>query len=455
MWELGPMIGSMGWTLCAGVAGYAGISFLVYGGDQTWEDLRRGTYIEGLTGAGKTTLISDMAANARKTHHAGIVMIDVADSCRRLLDILPEGEKVVYVAPWRKDCTIGFNALHRETFGEAERNGITGRTLETCRKLFTSSWGDAIDHILRFSLLGLLQGTEKDREQVTLKDLRRFISNAQYRDSILSKVEDEIVKERLDTFEWGTSATKGTTDSADRKLCDLLSNSWVTKLFSNPNGKSIGELLDSGHIVLFDFDTAKMDIWSSSFCAALALTTLQTAVYGRKSRDPIFLTMDEFHRYATDSIEELLSQARKYNVSTVLAHQSGSGQLTGILKSAVHLASNTIFFRLMVEDAGYAAQRCGYRTSQSVNRSINDFVQGLVGSEKVDPKEEKWEAEDFVSLPLFTVIERLTVRNKIQPARRRELKMPEPMGNRNKLIQASFKEFGIKEKPVDEGIFEE
>ena len=41
----------------------------------------------------------------------------------------------------------------------------------------------------------------------------------------------------------------------------------------------------------------------------------------KNSRTPFFLYIDEFQNFATDTFSEILSEARKYRLALIMAHQ--------------------------------------------------------------------------------------------------------------------------------------
>jgi type IV secretory pathway TraG/TraD family ATPase VirD4 len=53
----------------------------------------------------------------------------------------------------------------------------------------------------------------------------------------------------------------------------------------------------------------------------LKLSALKRARLDPKERTPFFLYIDEFQNYVSKSIESILSEARKYKLGLILAHQ--------------------------------------------------------------------------------------------------------------------------------------
>jgi hypothetical protein len=89
---------------------------------------------------------------------------------------------------------------------------------------------------------------------------------------------------------------------------------------------------------------------------ALLVSAFAQAAEGRanipfEERRPFTLYVDEFQNFATDSFSRILSEARKYCLELVLAHQY-LGQLSDTLRLAVlGNVGRTICFRVGPEDA--------------------------------------------------------------------------------------------------------
>ena len=88
---------------------------------------------------------------------------------------------------------------------------------------------------------------------------------------------------------------------------------------------------------------------------------------------PFCLYIDEFQNFASESFEVILSEARKYGLSLVMAHQSLSqipDDLRGLILSSAGLQ---VFFRVNRSDANILAKEVfaysGYEVkSQGVSR---------------------------------------------------------------------------------------
>ena len=129
-----------------------------------------------------------------------------------------------------------------------------------------------------------------------------------------------------------------------RRLYGILENQTMERMFSHPKSKlDLFNEMNAGKVILIN--TAKdllkeqgTEILGRFFIALIAQAAQERAVLPKDQRLPTFVYIDEANDYFDRNIGIILSQARKYNVGMVLAHQF-LGQLEPRLHEAV--AANT------------------------------------------------------------------------------------------------------------------
>jgi hypothetical protein len=130
------------------------------------------------------------------------------------------------------------------------------------------------------------------------------------------------------------------------RLWGVLSNSSLERMFSHTRNRiDIFELLNQGKIILIN--TAKdllgqegSAIFGRFFIALISQASIQRIAMPPHLRRPAFVYIDEAQDYFDDNISALLTQARKYRVGLIFAHQN-LDQLGAGLRSSV-LASTTL-----------------------------------------------------------------------------------------------------------------
>ncbi len=144
--------------------------------------------------------------------------------------------------------------------------------------------------------------------------------------------------------EFNSSEFKRTKQQVLRRLYGILENQTFERMFSHPKSKlDLFAELNTGKVILIN--TAKdllkengTEIFGRFFIAMIAQAAQERAVLAKEGRLPTYVYVDEANDYFDRNTGIILSQARKYNVGMVLAHQY-LGQLDAKLQEAI--AANT------------------------------------------------------------------------------------------------------------------
>jgi len=113
---------------------------------------------------------------------------------------------------------------------------------------------------------------------------------------------------------------------------------------------------------------------------AMAVTKIYQAAMARadtpeEERRDFYFYVDEFHNFATDTFDEILSEARKYRLNITLAHQF-MGQLSERIRTTVFgNVGSIISFRVGAEDAAVLAGEFDpiFSAKDIVNLAMRDF----------------------------------------------------------------------------------
>lgn len=124
-----------------------------------------------------------------------------------------------------------------------------------------------------------------------------------------------------------------------RRLWGILENQSFERMFLHPKNKlDLFSEMNRGKVILINTakDLLKEDgtqIFGRFFIAMIAQAAQERAVIAKDKRMPTFVYIDEAQDYFDRNIEIILSQARKYKVGMILAHQY-LGQLDSKLQEA-------------------------------------------------------------------------------------------------------------------------
>ena len=142
-----------------------------------------------------------------------------------------------------------------------------------------------------------------------------------------------------------SKAAAPTRQQIARRLYGVLQVPSFDRMFSAKENKlDMFEGMQSGKIVIVNTSKALLKTDASALFGRYVIARVIAAAFERvalpaKQRNPAFLIVDEAAEYFDDNLETLLSQARKFNVGVLFAHQHLDQLDTRGLRSAV--AANT------------------------------------------------------------------------------------------------------------------
>lgn len=309
-------------------------------------------YVLGSSGVGKSKALANWILDDIE-HERGCGVIDPhGDLINDVISNLPTTDNVILADLTDPDYCIGFNPLELQP-------GIDPftQTLELV-EVFRKIWDLSDDstprllEILRNSIYTLIEAGK------TMLDIEPLLTNKPFRDEMIRFVKNEAValfwQNRFDR--WQERDRVSFTESTLNKVSTFTSDPRIRLMLSAPKSTvNFREIMDSSKTILINLSKGVLKT-NSYLLGALFVAKIQMAAMSRvdlplTSRRPFYFYVDEFQNYATFSFCEILSEARKYGLSLILAHQN-LVQLDETLKEIVlGNAKNFVCFRLDRLDA--------------------------------------------------------------------------------------------------------
>jgi len=320
------------------------------------DDRRRHVYIIGKTGMGKTAMLQNMAIQDIQQGR-GIGFVDPhGEAAEELLDFVPSNRinDVIYINPADLDYPIAFNVM--ESVEPEYRHLVAGGLMGVFKKIWPDVWSARMEYILNNSILALLEYPGS-----TLLGINRMLSDAEFRKKVVDKVTDPVIKAFwLNEFarytqRYEVEATAAIQNKVGQFISVPLIRNSIGQVQSNINMRKI---MDEGKILILNLSKGRMGEDNSTLMGALLITKLQLAAMSRvdipeEKRKDFFLYVDEFQNFATESFVNILSEARKYRLALILAHQYIT-QMEETVRDAVFGNVGTLIsFRVGAEDAEY------------------------------------------------------------------------------------------------------
>jgi len=328
------------------------------------DDRRRHVYIVGKTGMGKTVLLENMAIQDIKDGKGVCIVDPHGEAAEKILDFIPADRinDVIYFNPADLNYPIPFNVM--EKVDPEYRHLVASGLMEVFKKIWPDVWSARMEYILSNSILALLEDPNS-----TLLGVNRMLADPEYRKQIVAKVKDPMVKSFWDnefaryTQRYEVEATA----AIQNKIGQLISNPLIRNIIGQVKSRlNMREMMDDGKILIANLSKGKIGEENSRLLGALLVTKLQLAAMSRvnipeKQRKDFFLYVDEFQNFATEAFANILSEARKYRLSLVLANQymaqleemTALGRSTKVRDAVFGNVGTFIVFRVGAEDAEY------------------------------------------------------------------------------------------------------
>jgi len=323
------------------------------------DDRRRHFYIIGKTGVGKSTLQEQMIMSDIHNGY-GVGLVDPhGDFAEKILDFIPNNRinDVVYFNPADADYPIGFNVM--ETTDPKYKHLVASGLMGVFKKIWPDVWSPRMEYILNNCILALL-----DYPGSTLLGINRLLVDKEFRKRVLAKCENPVVK----TFwldEFAKYTEKFATEAIapiQNKVGQFLSSSIIRNILAQVKSTiNIRDLMDDQKILIMNLSKGRIGEENMRLVGGMLITTVQLAAMGRvdipeETRKDFYLYVDEFQNFATESFANILSEARKYRLNLIIAHQYIE-QLEEEVASAVFGNVGTIAaFRVGGADADFLAK---------------------------------------------------------------------------------------------------
>ncbi len=330
-------------------------------------DRVRHMYIIGRSGTGKSTLIKQMAIQDAKEGRGFCIIDPHGDLVLDTLANIPKerADDVVLFEPGDLERPVGLNML--ECDNEDQRDFTVQEMISIFYKLFPPEMiGPMFEHNMRNVMLTLMSDLKNPG---TIAEIPRMFSDTEFQKHWVAKVKDPVVrafweKEMAKTSDFHKSEMLGYLIS---KVGRFVENEMMRNIIGQvKSGFNIREIMDKGKILLVNLSKGKTGDVNANLLGLIIVTKLQVAALSRadlpeSERKPFYLYIDEFQNFITPSIATILSEARKYQLGLIVAHQY-MGQLeqpkgnTEIRDAVLGNAGTILCFRIGVEDAEVMAK---------------------------------------------------------------------------------------------------
>ena len=337
---------------------YRGVNTDIY---LSQNDRRRHLYVIGQTGVGKSTLLEEMAKQDVRNGH-GICFIDPhGEAIAKILTAVPKerAEDVVYFDPSDTERPFGLNMLEYDK--PEEKTFVVNEIINIFDRLYDlkATGGPMFEQYMRNAMLLVMDDPESGS---TLMEIPKVLADENFRRMKLMRCKNTVVKDF-----WTQEAEKAGGEAAlanmvpyiTSKLTPFLSNDMMRPIISQQKSTlDFRDIMDNQKILLVNLSKGKIGETNSHLLGMIIVGKLLMAALSRvdmpeNERKDFYLYIDEFQNVTTDSIAQILSEARKYRLGLIIAHQF-IGQLSeGISKAVFGNVGSLAAYRVGPEDADF------------------------------------------------------------------------------------------------------
>jgi CxxC-x17-CxxC domain-containing protein len=318
------------------------------------KDRRQHTYVLGKSGTGKSVLLENMIIQNIQNGEGVCVVDPHGELAEKILESIPaeRAQDVIYFNPADTDNPMGFNVLQLDDpkYKHLVASGLMG----IFTKIWANVWSSRMEYILNNAILALL-----DTPNTTLLGIPRLLVDKDYRQYIIGNLKDPVVKAFwVHEFEaWKEQFRNEAIAPIQNKVGQFLSSSIVRNVVGQSRSAiNIFDIMNEKKILIINVSKGRIGEDNSALLGGMMITKIQLAAMERvripeQERKDFYLYIDEFQNFSTESFGSILSEARKYRLCLIIAHQY-TAQLDETVRDAVFGNVGTmIIFRVGADDA--------------------------------------------------------------------------------------------------------
>ena len=358
------------------------------------KDRGRHHYIIGKSGWGKSVFVGYLARQDLYNGD-GLCIIDPhGDLVEDVISFTPKerAKDVIIFNPADFERPMGLNMLEIIATDPALRAVEKDRAALDATSIFIKIFGEEvfgarIQHYFRNGCLTLMDDEE---EGGTLIDVPRLFVDDAFMKYKTSKIKNVVVKAFWDN-EYANTGDREKQEMIpyfSSKFGPFVTNTTIRNIIGQPKSAfNLRRVMDDQKVLMVNLSKGMIGDLNAKLLGLIFVSKINMAAMSRadtpeEDRKDFYLYVDEFQNFATDSFGEILSEARKYHLALIMAHQfiaqiGGSKGKDGApsIKDAVFGNAGTIMsFKVGAEDAEYLEKEYAPLLSQQDIIGIANFT---------------------------------------------------------------------------------
>lgn len=305
-------------------------------------DFDKHSLIVGASGTGKSKLISELIKNIYENEKLRqenkIILIDPHSSIENDIGGL-ENSKIINFKNTRNSADLWINT-------KENASSSTEIILTILKTIFGEQFNSKLERVLRHSIYFLIK-----KQELNFNNLRKLLTQNEYKNELLrnsNEIEEHIKEFFLTDF---NDLKTNSYQEAISPIIALIDEMQMLPAFQNESNNNIEEIIKNNFLTIFSLNQAELGEKVTKTISGLILGIIFQLAQKQKIKEHIILIIDEVAVVENPILKNLLSEARKYNLSIILAGQY-FGQVSNELKDAIFSnVMNYYSFRISREDA--------------------------------------------------------------------------------------------------------
>jgi hypothetical protein len=361
-------------------------------------DRRRHLYTIGQTGVGKSNFLQEMAKQDARNGN-GFCFIDPhGDAIEDILTAIPKerADDVIIFDPSDTERPFGLNMLEYDESRPEQKTFVINEMIGIFDQLYDlkATGGPMFEQYMRNAMLLIMDDPASGS---TLMEISKVLSDENFRKMKIARCKNSIVVDF-----WTKEAEKAGGEAAlanmvpyiTSKLTTFISNDMMRPIIAQQKSTiDFKDIMNNKKILLVNLSKGRIGeinarLLGMVIVGKILMSALSRVDIPEDERVDFYLYLDEFQNVTTNSIAQILSEARKYKLVLILAHQFIAQLKEEISKAVFGNVGSMVSFRVGPEDAEFLEKQFApvFSANDLVNvDNYNCFARILVNNVLTKP----------------------------------------------------------------------
>lgn len=336
--------------------------------DQAETDFNKHSLVLGASGSGKSKFLSLMVENiiknSKMNQNYKFIIIDPHAALEqeigglgKIINFLNDAHSANLFAGHTRNISVSVELL-----------------LDIFKGLIANNYNSKLERVLRHSICLLLT-----IDQFNFHNLRQLLLDLDFRNQLLRNSENVLPASVLTFFysEFSEIKTHSYTEAIS-PIVALIDEVEMIPIFSQESKSDrINELIQSNILTIFSLDRTKFGDRVVKIVAGLIMQQILTLAEQHAFNEHLLFIVDEVAVVENPILCRFLSEARKYNLSIILAGQYFGGISAELRQTFFANTPNYYIFRIAKDDANIITQNLDMKIP--LDNSLEQKIKTLIG----------------------------------------------------------------------------